>query len=377
MIILKLKKLAAVVAALSVTLILASCSFGSSKSSSSSSSYTTTGKAESGTYQGVIKNGKYQVSKSRGVNVGQNDNQFNLKSFETGLLNVSKKVYSTKSYVFEEGQYLTTDTVENWLSRKSSSNASGLNPVKGKTNGTRNPVYIQQIEEQDFMSQSGSSLKLHGITIGIGLNSIDYYQKTTDGPTYKQKISDADLKAYGEKAAQTVLKRLRKNKALKDVPITIALYKQAANDSLVGGTFFEYSSNSGTTLSSWKQMNVKNKVYPKASSTSSSSDDQDDNDTFSNFKSQVQGFFPNLSGVTAQAQYTDGSLSGMHITVTTQFYSQTEITSFTQYITQAANKYLQKGIPIDIKIQSATDLQAIAFRDSGDSKFTTHVFDSY
>lgn len=377
MIILKLKKLAAVIAALSVTLILASCSFGSSKSSSSSSSYTTTGKAESGTYQGVIKNGKYQVSKSRGVNVGQNDNQFNLKSFETGLLNVSKKVYSTKSYVFEEGQYLTTDTVENWLSRKSSSNASGLNPVKGKTNGTRNPIYIQQIEEQDFMSQSGSSLKLHGITIGIGLNSIDYYQKTTDGPTYKQKISDADLKAYGEKAAQTVLKRLRKNKALKDVPITIALYKQAANDSLVGGTFFEYSSNSGTTLSSWKQMNVKNKVYPKASSTSSSSDDQDDNDTFSNFKSQVQGFFPNLSGVTAQAQYTDGSLSGMHITVTTQFYSQTEITSFTQYITQAANKYLQKGIPIDIKIQSATDLQAIAFRDSGDSKFTTHVFDSY
>lgn len=377
MIILKLKKLAAVIAALSVTLILASCSFGSSKSSSSSSSYTTTGKAESGTYQGVIKNGKYQVSKSRGVNVGQNDNQFNLKSFETGLLNVSKKVYSTKSYVFEEGQYLTTDTVENWLSRKSSSNASGLNPVKGKTNGTRNPIYIQQIEEQDFMSQSGSSLKLHGITIGIGLNSIDYYQKTTDGPTYKQKISDADLKAYGEKAAQTVLKRLRKNKALKDVPITIALYKQAANDSLVGGTFFEYSSNSGTNLSSWKQMNVKNKVYPKSASTSSSSDDQDDNDTFSNFKSQVQGFFPNLSGVTAQAQYTDGSLSGMHITVTTQFYSQTEITSFTQYITQAANKYLQKGIPIDIKIQSATDLQAIAFRDSGDSKFTTHVFDSY
>ncbi|WP_371858079.1 CamS family sex pheromone protein [Paucilactobacillus nenjiangensis] len=375
---LKFKKAIAIVASLSVTLILASCSFGSSSSSSSkSSSYSTTGKAESGTYQGVIKNGKYQVSKSRGVNVSQNDNLFNLKSFETGLLNVSKKVYSTKSYVFEEGQYLSTSTIENWLSRKSSSNASGLNPVKGKTNGTRNPIYIQQIEEQDFMSQSGSSLKLHGITVGIGLNSIDYYQKTTDGPTYKQNISDSEMKDYGEKAAQTVLKRLRKKSALKDVPITIALYKQAANDSLVGGTFFEYTSNSGSKISSWKQMNVKNKVYPKASSTSSSSDDQDDNDTFSNFKSQIQGFFPNLSGVTAQAQYTDGSLSGMHITVTTQFYSQTEITSFTQYIAQAANKYLQKGIPIDIKIQSATDLQAIAFRDSGDSKFTTHVFDSY
>ncbi len=71
------------------TAVLASC--GSSSSSSKSSKYTTTGDATSGTYQGVIKNGKYQTSKSRGVNVAQNDNTFNLKSFESGLVNVSKK----------------------------------------------------------------------------------------------------------------------------------------------------------------------------------------------------------------------------------------------------------------------------------------------
>ncbi len=182
--------------------------------------------------------------------------------------------------------------MENWLGRESKSNKTGLNPKKGKTDGKRNPIYVQQIEEQDYMKQSGDNLKLHGITIGIGLNSVDYYQKKTDGPKYTQKISDAALRAYGQETAQKVLNRMRQKKGLKNVPIVIALYKQASNDSLVGGTFFEYSSNSGTKLSSWKQMNIKNAVYPKASdSTTSNSNGQTDNNTFDNFKTQVQSFF--------------------------------------------------------------------------------------
>ncbi|WP_461240023.1 CamS family sex pheromone protein [Paucilactobacillus sp. N302-9] len=358
------------------TLLLASCGFGSS--SKKSTKYTTTGNSNGSTYQGVIKNGKYETSKSRGVNVAQNDNAFNLKSFETGLLNVSKKVYSTKSYVFQEGQYVDSSTVGNWLDRQSKSNPTGLNPKKGKTNGTRNPIYIQQIEEQDFMKQNGSDLKLHGITIGIGLNSVDYYQKKKDGPQFEQKISDAEMKQYGQQAAQKILQRLRKEKALKNVPITIALYKQAKNDSLVGGTFFQYNVNKGSNLAGWKTLDIKNKVFPKASDSSgSNSAGQSDNNTFDNFKTQVQSFFPNLSGVTAQAQYQNGSLTGMHITVTTQFYSQTEISSFTQYIGQAAQKYLPSGIPIDIKIQSSQEMQAFVYRDSGQKKFSSHVFDSY
>ena len=87
--------------------------------------------------------------------------------------------------------------------------------------------------------------------------------------------------------------------------------------------------------------------------------------------------FPNLSGVTAQAQYNGSSLTGMHITITTQFYSQTEITSFTQYIARAARKYLPSGIPIDIKIQSSSEMQAVVYRNSGSDKFQSHVFDSY
>lgn len=371
----KWKKIALAMLALACTVSLSACGFHH-KSSSSNSSYTTTGNGGRN-YQGVIEHGHYKVSKSRGVNAGQNDNQYNLKSFESGLLDVSKRVFSTKSYVFQEGQKLNSSTTENWLERKTSSNPSGLNPAKGSTSNP-NPMYIQQIEEQDYMKQNGNSLSLRGMTIGIGVNSVYYYKKKTDGPQYSKNISNADVKREGEIAAAKVLKRMREKKGCKNIPIVIALYKQAPNDSLVGGNFFEYTRASGNTIGSWHTINEKTTVMPKSSSTNSTnSSDESDSDNFSNFKSQVQSFFPNISGVTAQAKYENGNLAGMHITVTTQFYSETEIQSFTQYIAQAANKYLPNGIPIDIRIQADSEMQALVFRNSGSSKFQTHVLTSY
>lgn len=372
----KLKKLTLTAVVLMSTVLLASCSIGSKSSSSSSSKYTTTG-TSTGDYQGVIQNGHYKVSKARGVNVNQNENSYNLQSFESGLTDVSKRVFSTKNYVFQEGQYLNTSTIENWLGRKTKDNPEGLNAAQGSKSNP-NPEYIQQIEEQDYMQQSGDSLKLKGITIGIGVNSVYYYQKKTDGPTYEKKLSNSDIEQQGKLAAEKILKRLRKKSALKNVPIVIALYKQAPNDSLVGGSFFAYSKNNGNSISSWKKLSYSTKVLPTASdATSTNSDNQTDDDSFSNFKTQIQNFFPNLSGVTAQAQYHNGTLSGMHITVTTQFYSQSEVHSFTQYIARAAKKYLPNGIPIDIKIQSSSSMQAVVYRDSGSDTFRTHVFDSY
>lgn len=369
----KVKKFAVSIAVLMCTVVLASCGFGGK---SSSKNYSTTGSGN-GNYQGVIKNGRYRTSKARGVNVSQNDNQYNLKSFESGLTQVSKRVFSTKSYIFQEGQYLSTGTVENWLGRKTKNNPQGLNPAQGKKSNP-NPIYVQQLEEQDYMQESGNSMKLKGITIGIGLNSEYNYQKKTGGPTLTKKISDSELQAQGEAAAQKVLERMRKRKGVGNVPIVIALYKQAPDDSLVGGTFFAYSKNNGDTISGWKKLDYKNVVLPKASgATGTNSSDQTDNDSFSNFKSQIQSFFPNLSGVTAQAQYENGTLSGMHITVTTQFYSQSEITSFTQYIMRAAKKYLPNGIPIDIKIQSDSEMQAVVYRNSGSDNFQSHIFNSY
>ncbi|MFC6179723.1 CamS family sex pheromone protein [Lactiplantibacillus daowaiensis] len=370
-------------------LVLAACgnlknsSFGSSSSSQTtttgSKTTTTTGSTDSDFYQGVIKNGRYRTSKSRGVTVSQNDNVMNLKSFETGLLDVSKKVFSTSKYVYQEGQYLSTSTVENWLGRKSKSNPEGLNPKSnGKTGTTtRNPIYLQQLEEQDYMIQSGSKLTLGGVTIGLGMNSVDYYTKVEYGATYETDISTTELTAQGKAMANTVLQRLRKKSALKNVPIVLALYKQSSNDSLVGGDMIAYvvSKNGSTSVSNWNSLNWKNYVFPATSESKNSGANSNDESDFSSFKSHVQNFFPNLSGVTANAHYQNKSLKKLSVNITTKFYSETEIISFTQYLATAAKRYLPSGIPVEITVKSANgDIQSFLARTAKGSSYYTHVF---
>ncbi|MFC6201138.1 CamS family sex pheromone protein [Lactiplantibacillus nangangensis] len=371
-----------------VAMALAACgnlknsSFGSNSTSTTttgSKTTTTTGSTDSEFYQGVIKNGRYTTSKSRGVVVAQNDNVMNLKSFETGLLDVSKKQFSTSKYVYQEGQYLSTSTVQNWLGRKSKDNAEGLNPVNNgkKDADTRNPIYLQQLEEQDYMIQSGSKLSLGGVTVGLGMNSVDYYTKVQYGATYETNISDTVLTAQGKKMANTVLQRLRQKSALKSVPIVLALYKQSSNDSLVGGNMIAYavSKNGSTTITDWKPLNWKNYVFPATSESKNSGANSNDESDFSSFKSHVQNFFPNLSGVTANAHYKDKSLSKLSVNITTKFYSETEIISFTQYLATAAKRYLPSGVPVEITVKSANgDVQSFLARTAKGSSYYTHVF---
>ncbi|MCT0151757.1 CamS family sex pheromone protein [Fructilactobacillus fructivorans] len=373
----KLKRLKVILMVAASALLLVACGSSNNKSAGTTSNKNTqlTGQAGGKNYQGVIKDGHYQTSKSRGVDIQQNDNQFNLKGFQNGLLGISKQNFSTNKYVFQEGQYISTDTTEKWLDRKSKQNPEGLNPSQQK--GKVTPMYLQQIDEQDFLVPDGNKTTMKGMTIGLGINSVYYYTKQKYGSQYQQKIPDDVVEKQGKEMANTILKRLRQNKELKNIPIVIALYKQAPNDSLTGGNFFASSvNNSGTTsVNSWKPINEKSYVFPIADG--SKGPNTNDLSAFNQFKSQIQNFFPNLSGITAQAQYKGKQLQGMHINITTQFYSQTEIISFTQYLQNAAQKYLPANVPIDITVKSTDGIQSFLNRNSGGKTFSSHVFNSY
>lgn len=364
--------------------LLVGCGKSSQGTSSSGNNQTTTkktdkfqvtGAANNDQYRGVIENGRYLVSKSRGVGVQQDsDNMLNLKNFDIGMTDISKKFFSTQSYIFQEGQYLSSSTVEKWLGRQSKDNPDGLNPVDNGNGNNRNPMYVQQIGEQDYLKNNSGKLTLSGMTIGIGMNQKDYYQKQQYGPTFTQSISHDKMVVEGKNDAQKVLERVRKiNGVPNDIPIVIAMFEQAPNDSLVGGTFYAYAvSNNGTQLGDWKNLDIKNVVFP-ATSTNSVPNSNDEH-SFENFKDKVQKFFPNLAGVTAQAQYDGDTLNEMNVHITTQFYSETEIISFTQYVAQAAQSYLPNKIPVNIQIVGSDGkTQAFISRNSGEGKFESHV----
>ncbi|MCI1893905.1 MAG: CamS family sex pheromone protein [Lactobacillus sp.] len=352
-----------------------------SSTSGSSKGYTTTGTVDSGMYEGVIQNGRYKTSSARGLQLSTNQqggNSFNIKSMENGLQDIAKKQFSTSKYVFEEGQLISTSTAKKWLARKSD-DSQGLNPKdNGKTGETeRNPMYLETMVEQDYMTQSGSDMSLGGVAIALGMNADDYYQKEKYGATYTTHISDADMTTQGKAMAKEVVARVRKMSGVNnDTPIVIALYKLAGSDSLVGGTYFDYVvSKSGTDVADWTPVNQQNEVLPtvdnkKPINKTVSTD-------FDNFTTNVENFFPTLAGVTAQAHYSDNALTGLNITINTQFYGATELNSFTQYVANAASKYLPSGVKIEITIQSTQGIQAFVSRESSSKDFYTHVFGSY
>ena len=103
---------------------------------------------------------------------------------------------------------------------------------------------------------------------------------------------------------------------------------------------------------------------------------ENDESSFNAFKNKTQSFFPNLAGVTAQAKYKNKSLQELHVKITTQFYSETEIRSFTQFVSQMAKTYLPGDIPIDITIKGSDgEVQAFLAREKDSGSFYTHVFD--
>ena len=97
----------------SCSLLLAAC--GNLKNSDlASNSTTTTSKAKKyettsstdGGYSVLLKKGVYKTSPISGLEATNYDNSVDESAMERGLIRVSKKVFSTKDYVIQEGQQL-------------------------------------------------------------------------------------------------------------------------------------------------------------------------------------------------------------------------------------------------------------------------------
>ena len=341
-------------------------------SNSNAKSYQTTETGNNG-YTVLLKNGHYVTSPIAGLTATNNNNSVDSRELERGLVDISKGVYSTNSYVFQEGQYITANMANEWLGRKSKNNPNGLNPEAGTKKNYR-PYYLEEIFEQDYLTGSGSNYHIGGISIGLAINSIDYYQKVKDGPEYQAEISRSQQKQFGQQAAEKIVSRLRKKKALKKVPITIGLFAKESKDSLVAGTYFlsGTAAANSSKITKWKTIDTQAEVLPTVGNKKAIN--SSDASSFNSFKESIQNYFPNVSGVTATLRYENGKLAQENISITTQFYGYEQIQSFTRLVLSTAKKYLANNVPIEIKIGSVNDIQALVAKETGDSGYQVHIY---
>lgn len=326
-------------------------------------------------YRALIVDGKYQSSQNRGVSLDLNSS-VNMKAFETDLLTVAKKVFPTDQYFFQEGQLITTEKALNWVGRKSDKNPDGLNPEDNGIvdSNDRNPKYLSQILEQDFMVETENGFELGGIAIGLAMNQIDYYSTKDDNQNlnfFEQPLTLEKVLEQGKSYGNEIVSRLRDETGLDSFPIVVGIYLQSPKDSLSSGVYvLEGKSSEGRNVEEWIQRKEQKVLFPNLAG-----EETDVNTQFSNFKNEIQLFFPNLSGVTGVGLYQDGKIVSLNIDIMTQFYGQTEIIAFTQQITDAANRYLPKDIEVELKVESINGMEAFLTRSANTQTFSYHIFD--
>jgi len=319
----------------------------------------------------------YKESASRGLVVSNIFTKYDMKEVETGLMRLSQNEFDTENYFFQEGQYLAENTVKNWLHR-SSQKKEGLNPpttdsMSAEERATKAPIYLSHIIEQNYLTKtSDNKVKLSGISIGLALNSIYYYQKEKYGEYYEQPIPEAELIEQGKKMASEIVSRLRTRDELKDVPIVVGLFKQKARNDIIPGTYFNYGvAKAGQNeVTDWKAMDEEYVLFP----TSESQDVyRDDSKNFQNFKQDVDKYFSNYTSVVGTGFYQNKKIQKLSIEIPIQFFSKLEIIGFTQYLTGVLINQFD-NIHVEVSITSMNGPEALIVKDANEKEPYVHIY---
>lgn len=319
----------------------------------------------------------YKESASRGLIVSNIYSNYDVREVEAGLTRISRKMYDPDKYFFQEGQYLDKETVSSWLAR-SNQTEDGLNPSdKGLTptqRAKKAPVYLAHIVEQDYLTQSGKNkVKLAGISIGLAMNSMYYYQKEEYGATYEEPIKDEVLEAKGKTLAKQVVQRLRNIEGLANVPITVGLFKQSARGEIIPGTYIAYSEvgEGKTTLKEWKKLKEEYLLFPMSNP---SDQYREVNDNFKAFKEKINNYFTNSANIIGTGYYTQDKVQSLKIEIPIKFYGSSEITGFTQYASSEVLKQFPKDLKVELSVTSVNGPEALIVKESNATETYIHLY---
>lgn len=340
----------------------------------------------------------FKESKARGVLQDNMANSYNGDDFESGLLKLSKDVFPTDDYLYQDGQYLDKDTINSYLNpkytkkeidkmsdkEKESNNASenlGLNPShKGEDDpekiAEQSPAYLSNILEQDFYDSGDTKGKnIKGMTIGLAMNSVYYYQKEKDGETYSKELDDKELEKQGKQMASEILTRLRANDDLKDIPIHFAIYKQSDQNSITPGEFIANTTvdDDQTKINKWNKIDQVSALLP---SSTAEKYNENLNNNFKQFNNNLQSYFTNFTQAVGKVKFEGKKPTQLTIDLPIDYYGQAETIGITQYVTEQAQKYFDNIDSYEIRIKDGNTPRALISKSKEDKEPQVHIYNN-
>lgn len=340
----------------------------------------------------------FKESKARGVLQDNMANSYNGDDFESGLLKLSKDVFPTDDYLYQDGQYLDKDTINSYLNpkytkkeidkmsdkEKESNNASenlGLNPShKGEGDpekiAEQSPAYLSNILEQDFYDSGDTKGKnIKGMTIGLAMNSVYYYQKEKDGETYSKELDDKEIEKQGKQMASEILTRLRANDELKDIPIHFAIYKQSDQNSITPGEFIANTTvdDDQTKINKWNKIDQVSALLP---SSTAEKYNENLNNNFKQFNNNLQSYFTNFTQAVGKVKFEGKKPTQLTIDLPIDYYGQAETIGITQYVTEQAQKYFDNIDSYEIRIKDGNTPRALISKSKEDKEPQVHIYNN-
>lgn len=338
----------------------------------------------------------FKESQARGLLQDNMANSYNGEDFENGLLDLSKSVFPTDEYLYQDGQYLDKDTINAFLSpkytksevdkmdederkEKKGNENLGLNPShNGETDPEKiaknSPAYLSNILEQDFYGSGDTKgEKIKGMTIGLAMNSTYYYQKEKDGETYSKDLDDKEIKKQGKQMAGEILSRIREHKELKDIPIHFAIYKQTGENSIVPGEFITGTTveEGKTRINDWKDINQTTALLP---SQEAGDLDENLNNDFKQFNDNLQTYFNNFTQAVGTVKFDKKEAKQLSVDVPIDYYGKAETIGITQYVTEQAEKYFDDIDEYEIHIKDGNNPKALISKSKDDKEPQVHIY---
>ena len=338
----------------------------------------------------------FKESQARGLTQEKMSNHFNGEDFESGLLEISKEIYPTDDYLYQDGQFLDKKTIQAYLKpkltkdelnkmsdkekeEKQASENLGLNPsVHGEKDeekiAKQSPQVLSHILEQNFYDNGDTSgKKIKGLTIGLAMNQVYYYQKEKYGETFSVDLDKKKVEKQGREIAEEMLSRLRENDQLKDVPITFAIYMQSGKDQIVPGSFVSYatSDENGAELKEWNKVKEQTVLMPSGEAADLN---EQLNANFRDFNNNLQSYFTNFTQAVGKAKFKDKKVQSLSVDLPIDYYGRAELIGITQYVTQLAEKDFGSVDAYEIHIKDGNEPRALITKSKDDNSPKVHIY---
>lgn len=344
-------------------------------------------------YRTVLQEGDYLHSEARGLVPHAINNRIDINQLEIGLMELASTRFPQSDFYFQEGQYLEGIAINSWLRRHDpelKGYSEGLNPPlpemeenfgqmetweqvrHERTRHESAPSYLSHLMEHNYLQETeNGSIELSGLVLGISINSVYYYQTENYGPVYDVQLEDKDIFEAGKAIASEVLTRVRERDNLANVPIVIAIYKEAPRQSIVPGTFMAMTVvEPDKRIESWESINDAHYFFPSSQATR---DHREDATRFDSFKKDIDDFFDNYSGVVGKGRYKNDQIQELTIDINLETNGKAEVIAMTQYITDRLKKHFPPALRMQIYLNSLEGAESIIVRHANEEPFV-HIY---